>query len=132
MEDYKIKIKAQFFEENFKIIYKGPSSQENEQVDLKAESIEEIPTSKEELIRQLGYFKKRQYEIENVSETYIHNIYPIHIFRAFIQTLSTNEISINESNYQYLYQLSRDYEFKSLLDELNKYFENRPYINRIL
>ena len=132
MEDFKIEIKRSGFIKDFTIIYKGMKGQEQEQDQSKTESIEEIQTSKDELFRQLGYFKKRRNEIDRMDEIFIHDKYPIQIFCEFIQILETTEIGINERNYQYFYDLSLKYEFESLQKELEKYIKERPDINRIV
>ena len=97
MEKIKINIPDTSFKKDFTIIYKGREKKENEKTDENQyfERIEEIKTSKEELLRKLRYFKRRESEINQMNEIFIHDSYSINHFKEFIDTLESHEIFIS-------------------------------------
>ena len=120
MEDIKIDIPYVTVMNDFTIIYKVN------------DEIEEIQTSKEEFIHKLRYFKQRVNEINIQNEIFIHEEYPIEIFKEFINTLTTNKITLNEKNYLTLKKLSHKYCYYELQQVLDKYSKERPDIKHII
>lgn len=122
MEDIKISIPDINFNNDFTIIYKGRGNNK----------IQEIKTSKDELIRRLRYFKKKIREIEPINEYYIHDEFDSDLFKEFIKTLEHKEIKVNEHNYFEIYKLSQKYEFIELQAKIEEFIEQRPDLENII
>lgn len=128
MEDTEVDVPNVTVMNDLTIIYKGEEMNENQRF----ETITEIKTSKEEFIRKLRYFKQRFYEISQKNEIYIHDIYPVEVFKTFISTLTTNKIILNENNYLYLKELSSKYGYQELLSAVERFSQERPDIKNIV
>lgn len=128
MDDFDVDIPDVRPENNFTVIYKGRESIEGNFV----EKIEEIKTSKDDFFRKLRYFKRKSYEFNHLNEIYIHDIYPIEIFKKFIGALKTNKIRLNDSNYSDLHKLSLKYEYQELQQQIEYFSQNRPDIKQIV
>lgn len=134
MEKIKINIPDTSFKKDFTIIYKGREKKENEKTDENQyfERIEEIKTSKEELLRKLRYFKRRESEINQMNEIFIHDSYSVNHFKEFIDTLESHEIEINDDNIDEFLELSHKYEYTELEQELSTFSMTRPDIHTII
>lgn len=128
MDNIEINIPDTSFKKDFTIIYKG----KNKHKECTTESIEEIKTSKEEILRKLRYFKSRATEINQMNEIFIHDSYPVNIFIKFIKTLETHKIEVNEQNINELTSLSHKYEYEELKTELSSFSKNRPDLQSII
>lgn len=128
MDDVDVDIPDVRSENNFTVIYKGRESLEENFV----EKIEEIKTSKDDFFRKLRYFKQKSYEFNHLNEIYIHDIYPVEIFKIFIDALKTNKIRLNDSNYSDLHKLSLKYEYQELQQQIEYFSQNRPDIKQIV
>lgn len=128
MENIQLKIPEITYKNDFTIIYKGKEEQDGRIT----EPIVEIQTSKDELIRKLRYFKNKAFEINQMNEILIHDKYPISVFKEFINTVKTNIININESNYTYFYELSSKYEYNELQKEIEAFSQKRPDVQNIV
>lgn len=126
--DFELDIPEKVFKKDFIIIYKGLKEHEGHMI----QSIEEIETCKEELIRKLRYFQQKTNEMKQTNEIFIHDIYPTKIFKDFIDSIETNKIQVNESNYMIYSELCSKYEYDSLQTVLDKFSSNRPDIQQIL
>lgn len=126
--DFELDIPEKVFKKDFIIIYKGLKEHEGHMI----QSIEEIETCKEELIRKLRYFQQKTNEMKQMNEIFIHDIYPTKIFKDFIDSIETNKIQVNESNYMIYSELCSKYEYDSLQTVLDKFSSNRPDIQQIL
>ena len=73
MESCELHIPGTVFKNDFTIIYKRSGKDE----------LGEIKTSKEEFIRKLRYFNNKS-EIKQQDELFIHDKYPLNVFRDFI------------------------------------------------
>lgn len=128
MEDIDLNIPDLISQDDFTIVYKGKVADNNEN----EEGIEEIKTSKEELLRKLRYFKNKANEINQTSEIYIHDVYSITIFKNFIDSIKTKTVKINENNYSYYYNLSTKYEYYELKKQIESFSEKRPDISNLI
>lgn len=128
MEDFEISVPESKPEDDLLIIYKGREEREGQIF----EPIEEIRTSKEEFLRKLRYFKQKSNEINYLHEIFIHDVYPIKIFKDFINTIKTGKLSINDSNYSDFYKLSCKYEYQELQQQIDQFSKTRPDLLRIV
>ena len=128
MDNIEINIPDISFRKDFTIIYKGKEDNEGKII----EKIEEIRTSKEELLRKLRYFKRQSLEINQMNEIFIHDSYYVKFFKEFINSLETHKIEVNEHNYSQISELSRKYEYEELEEKLATFSRTRPDLQIIL
>lgn len=76
MEKFELSIPDDFIED-FTIYYVG------------SDGLNEIHTSKDELLRRLKFFKNRKNEIQNQNDIFIRENCPFDVFRDFISSIRT-------------------------------------------
>lgn len=117
MDDFDDEIPEIEFEYNFSVIYKGKEEREGKIL----QPIEEFKTSKDEFFRKLRYFKKKSHEFDHIDEIFIHEDFPVEIFRIFIDSIKTNKIHLSDDNYLPLSQLSSKYEYIELRQKVETF-----------
>lgn len=105
-----VKLQKKEEQKDLKIIYK----------EIKKE-LHEIEVSRDDLIKNLGYFKKKQNEINYQSVIYIEEDISFDNFQEFISSIEKSEITLNDNNYQPLFYLSCKYEYDVLRNEIEKF-----------
>ena len=123
------KIPSQEEKNDFTIIYKGREDNNGEII----EKIDEIRTSKYLLIKSLRYFDEKKVELQNQDEIYIHDVYPNSIFKKFIETIQTKNISFpDEKTCMQYYDLSEKYGYKDLTDVIKKRIDKRYQLTKTI
>ena len=121
MESCELHIPGTVFKNDFAIIYKRSGKDE----------LGEIKTSKEEFIRKLRYFNNKS-EIKQQDELFIHDKYPLNVFRDFILSIKTNTVNIDSANCYYFYELSSKYQYYELQEEVSKFIQARPDLRNLI
>lgn len=63
---------------------------------------------------------------------YIEEDIEFDIFQKFISSIETQEIDLNENNYESLYYLSNKYEYLELQNEIKTFMNTRPDLKKII
>lgn len=113
---------------DFMIIYKGKVRSQN----ADSECLVEIKTSKNELIKKLGYFKQKSSELQHINEMYIHDIFHVDVFQEFIDSIKSKHIKINQNNCHELFELSLKYEYKEIMGKVQDFIQKRPDIKNLI
>ena len=121
MQDYKLKISKNVSSKDLTIIYKDSKH-----------NLHELKASKDDILRSLQYFRKKLNEINQLHVIYIEENISFDLFESFISSITTDEIVINDSNYEKFYYLSCKYEYEALRKEIEHFIATRPDIHSIL
>lgn len=117
MKSFNLKIRPNKEKNDLTIIYKEGEN-----------NFHEIKTSKKEILQTLRYYQKKSNEINQMGLLYIQENIPFNIFQRFISSVITQEINIDESNYDSFLYLSRKYEYEELQREIEDFIKERPDI----
>ncbi|KAK8883599.1 hypothetical protein M9Y10_042693 [Tritrichomonas musculus] len=120
MIDVKVKIPKTKAKADLKIIYKGKNT------------LHELITSKDDIIKSLRYYENKRNEINLLNIIYIEEDIEFDIFQKFISSIETQEIDLNENNYESLYYLSNKYEYLELQNEIKTFMNTRPDLKKII
>lgn len=121
MQNHKIKIQKNGKKQDLTIIYK--ESEDN---------IHEMKAFKDSIFESLRYFQRKSNEINPTNLIFIEENIPFDLFKSFILSTSSDEIDINDSNYEKIYYLSCKYEYQELKDEIEKFINTRPDIQNVI
>lgn len=117
MQDYTLKISKSIPIKDLTIIYKDSS-----------QNLHEIKASMDDILKSLRYFQKKSKEISQMHIIYVEENISFELFQCFISSITSNEIKINDSNYEKLYYLSCKYEYEELRKEIENFINTRPDI----
>lgn len=120
MIDVKVKIPKTKAKADLKIIYKGKNT------------LHELIASKDDIIKSLRYYENKRNEINLLNIIYIEEDIEFDIFQKFISSIETQEIDLNENNYESLYYLSNKYEYLELQNEIKTFMNTRPDLKKII
>lgn len=121
MRKLKIQIPSVEANKDLRIIYKG------EEGDL-----HEFFVSKEEFLKKLRHFQSRANEINQTNLVFIQEDISFCIFEGLITSITTQEVEIDDNNYQDYYYLWPKYEYKELKNQIDKFIKERPDITAII
>ena len=76
---------------------------------------------KDSIFGSLRYFQRKSNEINITNLIYIEENVPFDLFEAFILSTSSDELDINDSNYEKFYYFACKYEYQELKDEIEKF-----------
>lgn len=121
MKGFSLKIRPKEDKEELTIIYEDAEKE-----------LHKLKAPIDDILRSLQYFQNKSKEIHEMKSIYIQESIPFELFNRFINSINTQEIVIDEDNYQSYYYLSNKYGFIDLRDQIQEFIQTRPDIKTII
>lgn len=121
MKSFNLKISQIGVKKELKIIYEDGKN-----------CLHKMNVSKDDILGKLRYYEKMRNEINQTNVIYIHEDIDFDIFAKFISSIATQEIDIDEKNYELYYYLSQKYEYEELQQELDNFIQERSDISSVI
>lgn len=121
IQNHRIRIQKPELQKDLTIIYKESP-----------DDFHEIQVCSDSFLRSLRYFQKKSSEINQTHLIYIKENVPFGLFESFILSTETNEIDINDKNFDKFYYLSCKYEYEELKKEIENFIDTRPDVQFVL